>query len=68
MSHVVRAFDTRNEAYYQRRATLAVPVAAFGGHGLVDHGRSIFELVPEPLRDGGFVWQNLGSIRPLLIS
>lgn len=66
--HVVQAFNTSNEAYYQREATLPVPVSTIGGQREVDSDSSSVELVSEPLRDRGFFWQNLGSIRPLLIS
>jgi hypothetical protein len=64
----VQALNTSNEAYYQREATLPVPVSTIGGQREVDSDSSSVELVSEPLRDRGFFWQNLGSIRPLLIS
>ena len=65
---MVKAFDTSNKAYYQRKATLAVPVTTVGGQGeVVDDDSSRVDPVPEPLRDRGLFWQNLGSIRPLLI-
>lgn len=52
----------------QRKAILAVPVTTVGGKCKVDDNPPRVELVPEPLRDCGLFWQNLSSIRPLLIS